>query len=156
MTRVQDMEEKTVVLTNEDAAQKITAVIGSGELFPLKVTGNSMRPFLRDGRDTVWLKAPEEIRRGDIVFFRRGDGSFILHRVRKILSDGKLLVNGDAQAWCETVEEKNVIAKVSGITCEGKTVSADSPRLRFFSALWYPTRPLRPALFRICTRIKTQ
>ena len=150
------MEEQTVILTNEEAAEKISLVTGPGELFPLKVTGNSMRPFLREGRDTVWLKAPREIHRGDVVFFKREDGSFILHRVRKRLADGKLLVNGDAQAWCETVEEKNVIALVSAVTSGRKTVSSDSPGLKILTALWYPTRPVRPALFGLYTRIRSK
>ena len=56
-----------------------------GRQVSLIISGNSMAPFLIHGRDTVWFEKPKRpLKRGDIVFFQRDDGSFILHRIRRV------------------------------------------------------------------------
>lgn len=56
-----------------------------GRQVSLIISGNSMAPFLIHGRDTVWFEKPKRpLKRGDIVFFQRDDGSFILHRLRRV------------------------------------------------------------------------
>lgn len=62
----------------------------------LPVSDNSMSPFLRDNRDSVYLKKPsEELKRGDMVLFRRSNGKYIMHRISKITENGYYTV-GDA------------------------------------------------------------
>lgn len=144
------METNRVVLRREEAEERLVSVLNAGDLFPLRVTGSSMVPFLKDKKDTVWLRAFESPRRGDILFFRRKDGRFILHRIRKCYPDGRMLVNGDAQTWCETVLPEQAMAIVLRITHEnGSTVQADCFRLRLLRTLWYPTISFRPFLFRV-------
>lgn len=47
--------------------------------------GISMLPLLRQGRDSVALRRVDSpIRRNDILFYRRPDGSFVLHRVKAV------------------------------------------------------------------------
>ena len=77
-------------------ADALVDILSTGAVFPLLVTGSSMIPFLREGRDTVFLRKPDRLHRGQIVFFRRKSGEFTLHRIRKIYKDGRLLSNGDA------------------------------------------------------------
>ncbi len=149
------MKAKIKALSPEEAARGILGVLDSGEAFPLRVTGSSMVPFLHDGRDTVWLRKTDSPRRGQMLFFRRRDGSFILHRIRRINSDGSYTVNGDAQTWCETVPRNAALAVAERITRKnGKTVDTDSLAMRFLAALWYPTRPLRPYIFKMCGLFK--
>lgn len=51
-------------------------------------TGRSMLPVIRDRKDTVTLtKPPRNIKKGDVAFYRRDNGQYILHRV--------MFVNGD-------------------------------------------------------------
>ena len=50
-----------------------------GRQVSLIISGNSMAPFLIHGRDTVWFEKPKRpLKRGDIVFFQRDDGSFCI------------------------------------------------------------------------------
>ena len=58
----------------------IEETVNSGGCMPLVVTGNSMRPFMRDGKHTVWLEACKEsdFKRGKILLFRRENGRFVL------------------------------------------------------------------------------
>ena len=130
---------------------QLTEIISAGGRICLVVTGSSMRPFLKHGRDMVCLRAWEEndIKRGQILLFQRQDQSLVLHRIRKCLPEGKLLMNGDAQAWCETISLNQVVAVVSSIERKGQYLSCDHIWFCFWNWLWYPTRPIRPILFKL-------
>ncbi|MBE6569645.1 MAG: peptidase S24 [Ruminococcaceae bacterium] len=129
-------------------------LLDDGVQIPLLVTGSSMLPFLRDGRDTVLLQKADKLKRGQILFFRRANGMFILHRIRKIWPDGRILVNGDAQNWCEVVMPFQAAAVVRGIVRDGKVKNPDGFLLRLRDALWYPTRPVRPFIFRVVSFLR--
>ena len=73
-------------------------LIGQGHRVSVRVAGNSMSPFLKHGRDTVFFAAPDsEIKKGDIVFYTRPNGQYIMHRVCRVNPDGSLDISGDAQ-----------------------------------------------------------
>lgn len=131
-------------------AEELTALLSSGAPIPIGVTGGSMLPTLKERRDTVWVRqcAPDTLRRGAIVFFRRTDGRFVLHRIRKITKNG-IIVNGDAQSWCERIAPEQILGAVTHITRNGKKRSCASLPCRLWELLWYPTRPIRPALIRL-------
>lgn len=60
----------------------ILCKLSCGEKVFLTVTGNSMLPFLADGRDRVVLQRIEKRpKKGDIIFYRRKNGAYVLHRV---------------------------------------------------------------------------
>jgi hypothetical protein len=77
---------------------------GGGEVL-LTITGNSMYPLLRHGRDKVCLASlpPEGLRKYDLPLFRRANGKYILHRV--VASDaGGYTMMGDNQCIREYPE----------------------------------------------------
>lgn len=133
---------------------ELVDLINNGATVPVLVTGSSMLPFLKNGRDTVWLAKEENLRRGQILFFRRSNGMFVLHRIRRIYPDGRILVNGDAQTWCEIVYPEQVIAVVCAISRNGKIRRTNHLFLKIRDCLWYPTRPLRPIIFRTYGMLK--
>ena len=135
--------------------QTLVDLLSEGCPFPLAVTGLSMMPLLKSERDFVWLQKCESIQRGRILFFRRDNGMFVLHRVRKVRADGTMLLNGDAQSFCETVRPEQALAVVTQIVRRGKVIPWDYPLLRLWDLLWYPTRPVRPWLFRLYGRIQS-
>lgn len=130
-------------------ADKLIEILSTGAVFPLVVTGSSMLPFLREGRDTVRLQKTDGFKKGRIVFFRNRAGGFTLHRIRKIRRDGSLLINGDAQRWCETVLPEQILAEVISISREGRDIDPYSAKQRLLSLLWYPTRAIRPFIWRV-------
>lgn len=134
--------------------EELERALKSGCELPLRVTGSSMRPFLRENRDTVWLTFSDDPKLGQIVLFRRSDGHFVLHRVRKKRKDGTLTVNGDAQTWTETIRVDQVIARVTAVTRSGKKKPYDTFGTRLRDTLWYPTRPFRPFIFKVFAHIK--
>ena len=52
-------------------ADSLVDILASGGVFPLVVTGSSMSPYLKHGRDTVRLIKPDSLKKGKILFFRR-------------------------------------------------------------------------------------
>lgn len=84
-----------------------------GMSFTFKPGGVSMLPFIRGGRDAVTVEKYEgHIKKYDIVFFRRKDGRYIMHRVIKI-EDESIKVCGDNQYWKETITEDMIFAVVT-------------------------------------------
>lgn len=101
----------------------------------LRVQGKSMRPFLREGRDTVVFSKPERLKVGDIVVFMR-NGYYIMHRIIKI-ENGYISTLGDN---LKTPEEKipveNVVAKAVSAVRDGKEITPNSPIWQFFGKVY--------------------
>ena len=78
------------------------AVLESGGVFTLKPRGDSMRPTIVPGRDSVSIvQAAGDIMLHDILLYQRTDGSFVLHRVARIERDGSFTMCGDNQSVLE-------------------------------------------------------
>lgn len=157
---MQREEADTLRRAKQRDAAKVAAMLAmlrAGGKAELTVTGVSMQPFLRPGRDSVILEAadPQRLRMGDLVFFTRGAEVYVLHRIRRIQKDGSFLICGDRQAWTERVLPEQILARVSGVRRSGGgVISCDGAPWRLASALWFPTRPLRPALFSAALRLR--
>ena len=139
------------ILTTEE----LLAVMQENGVLPLTVTGWSMRPLLRQEIDTVWL-CPfccDTCKKGSILLYKRTNGHLVLHRVRHCLPDGYCM-NGDAQVACETISTGQVVAQAYRIDRGQKRFSCTALPLRLWDALWYPTRPIRPALLQMGHRLK--
>lgn len=138
-----------------EVSQDLKSLIQAGGILPLTISGSSMKPLLKHGRDIVYLHVcqPHDMKRGRIVLFEREDRSLILHRIRRVLPDGKLLMNGDSQVWCETIRPDQVIAVAYQIQRKGKEIPCDAFVLRCWDFIWFPTRPIRP-LFVALVRMK--
>lgn len=76
--------------------------------FPIK--GSSMKPMLKDD-DVVTLAKIDTYKKGDILFYRREDGAFVLHRLNKI-KNNTLYIVGDHQVALEAVKPEQLIGKV--------------------------------------------
>ena len=139
-----------------EISASIEEIIAEGGHFTLCVSGSSMNPFLVHGRDFVRLIKcnPQDLKKGRILLFKRASGELVLHRVMRVLSDGRLIMNGDAQVWCETISSDMVIAAVSDIECNGKSVSCSSFKYRTKIFLWQLLFPIRSLIFRVRSKIK--
>lgn len=138
--------EQAILLLQEKFRQNRPATI--------LVTGTSMVPFLRHEKDHVRLVSPTgEYQVGQILLFRLGD-RLILHRLRK-KRNGKLIMNGDGQCHFEVISPEQVVAVATHvIRRSGRVISCRSFLWRILSALWYPTRPLRPRLLKLAAGLK--
>ncbi len=142
------MEEIRKILPASELMEALSQAVQMGACFPLTVSGDSMAPTLRHGRDTVVLTKADTVRRGDIVLIRRESGDYILHRVVKCQGD-QLTLSGDAQLWTEQTERARVIAVASQIRRKGKVYDQRRWRSRAYSLLMCALRPVRGAVYRL-------
>ena len=143
-----------ILVLDSNQMEYISKLVEGGGVAPLNVTGMSMRPFISPRGDTVFLIqcSRNEIKKGDILLFKRDKGSVVLHRVRKIKGD-TYIMNGDAQNWCEIINYNNVIAKVFEYEHNGKTIHIDDVFYKILISLWYPTYRFRPYIFALLRKV---
>lgn len=139
-----------------EISDSVSELITSGASVPMYVSGSSMNPFLISRRDIVWLNrcTSSDFKVGKIILFRRNDGSLVLHRIVKILPDGRIFVRGDAQTWTEETTAEHIIAVINDIQRKGRKRSADSFYWRFVDIVWRLLTPLRSIIMRVWFKIK--
>lgn len=115
----------------------IREVLESGGEFRLYPRGTSMLPLLRQGVDSVSLCALETPpRKDDILFYRRRDGSYILHRVKNIGPEG-LILWGDNQMMVETgIAGEQIIGRVTRVFRDEQEVDCQNWQYRVYLWLW--------------------
>ncbi len=120
----------------------------------LPITGTSMLPLLVWGRDTVELIKCENPQKYDIIFYRRDDGHFVLHRIVRKNENGFILC-GDNQVKKEYgITDKHIIAVVKSITRKGKTFSVDKFSYKLYVKLWTLILPFRNLILVPMRKIK--
>jgi phage repressor protein C with HTH and peptisase S24 domain len=123
----------------------ITEKISSGGEVSIPITGKSMYPTLKQGRDyAVLKKAPEHLEKGDIPFYRRENGCFVLHRVVGEDENGYILC-GDNQSEKEFgIKHSQIIAVLTAVERNGKRIPIDSvvllPENRFHNQVYLVRR----------------
>jgi len=109
----------------------------------LRFTGVSMRPMLREGKDTVELTAaPETLRKYDLPVYRVSGGKYVMHRVVRVEADHYVCL-GDNTYNFERVEHKQVAALVSAFTRGGRRISVDNRWYLLYCRVWCALIPLR-------------
>ncbi len=134
-----------------DTDQYLSALcelIEQGHEVGVPVAGDSMIPFLGDGRDQVFVKSPADpIRRGDILLYRRFDGSFVLHRVYRIHGNKDTATYdmiGDAQNRLERgIKRNQIFAVVIKARRKGKIIEPGNFCWWFFQQVWIRIIPFR-------------
>lgn len=143
------MEKKTVRLS--ELLPVIEETLAAGGTVKLPITGTSMLPLLRAGRDTVTLSpATEDLQKFDIPFYRRRDGAFVLHRIVACTADNTYTLCGDNQ-WVleEGIRAEQIIGVVSEITRNGKTFSVNSKKYKRYVRIWHHLLPLRKYIVKL-------
>ena len=122
-------------------------VVDSGMGASLVVAGNSMSPFLVDGRDSIYFERPSRpLRKGDMVFYQRESGQFVMHRIYDIRKEGLYIV-GDAQVVVEgPVLPCRVFAVVTKVCRKGKWIGPNDFWWQFFARVWIRLIPFRKGL----------
>ena len=100
--------------------------------------GTSMWPLLTEGKCRVKITAAEGklLKKGDIVLYRRTDGTLVLHRIMKVEEDG-FRVCGDHQ-WkqMEQVQEEQILAVAQGFFKNGNYIDEKTWWYRLYKRFW--------------------
>ena len=113
-------------------------------------TGNSMMPTIRNRQDTIHLVKPgRPLKKGDVIFYRRDNGKFVLHRIVGKNREGYIL-RGDNQREKEYgIRPDQVIALLAKIEQDGRVINCDSPSFRLKGRLMIEYKTLKEMYSRI-------
>ena len=128
-------------------------LLAQGKEVSLTITGNSMSPFMIHGRDEILIAPPDgKWKKGDMAFFRRVNGPYIMHRICRVTADGNCFFVGDAQQIIEgPIRPEQIFGKIISVKRKGKWIGPGNFWWEFFEHVWLNIIPLRP----LCRKIYT-
>lgn len=140
-----------------DTCEYVTALrqlVLEGHEVSTRIAGSSMAPFLVHGRDTVFFRTPDRpLKPGDMVFYQRRSGQYVMHRVCKIKNGGYYLV-GDAQTVIEgPLDRDQIFGLVTRVRRKGRLIGPGSFWWFFFARIWRRMIPLRPYVLALYSRL---
>ena len=121
-----------------------------GKEVSLRIAGDSMSPFLCHERDFINFKKPDrELKRGDMVFFQRKSGQYIMHRIWKVTPEGYYIV-GDAQSWIEgPIELEQIFGLITKVNRKGHWIGPENFWWWFFENIWIRLVPVRGMILKV-------
>ena len=127
----------------------------SGKEVSMLIAGNSMSPFLIHERDSICFKKPDrKLRRGDMVFYQRTSGQYVMHRIYKVSAEGYYIV-GDAQQDIEgPVKREQIFALITRVRRKGKWSAPGDFWWEFFEHVWIRMVPVRRLIIGSYTKMK--
>ena len=103
------------------------------------ISGTSMWPLLKEGKSQVQLVSgrTKQLKKGDIVLYRRKDGTLVLHRIIKIVKKNTYLVCGDHQ-WKleEQIGKDQILAVAQGFFINGRYIDEKIWWYRLYKKIW--------------------
>lgn len=136
-----------LVLPNEVFLEEVAILLDEGREVTLSPKGNSMLPFIREGRDSVVLRKEPAVHKGDIVLVRL-PGRYVLHRI--IREEGQrltLMGDGNIRGGTESCTRADVLGTVKTILRNGKAVKPGDGKF------WARLLPFRRIILGIYRRI---
>ena len=103
------------------------------------ITGTSMLPLLKEGRDLVELEScsQERLKKGNVVLYKKNDGTLVLHRIIKTENGEFFTVLGDHQFKnAERVNNNQIIAVACGFFIKGRYVNEKTRWYRLYKKIW--------------------
>ena len=144
------MEQQRVAARLVDTAEYVGVLRGlveEGHEVSMLVSGSSMSPFLIHLRDTIYFKKPDRpLRAGDMVFYQRDSGQYVMHRILRVRGDVYDII-GDAQTEVERgVRRDQIFAIITRVKRKGKLIGPGDFWWTFFARVWTKLIPLRPLI----------
>lgn len=142
------------VIDTREYVSVLKQLTDDGREVSMRIVGNSMAPFLIHERDTIFFQKPEaKLKKGDMVFFKRRNGQYIMHRIHHVKPDGYYIV-GDAQCMIEgPVAGEQIFAVVTKVIRKGKTIQPGDFWWEFFRHVWLHMIPLRRPVMALYTKL---
>ncbi len=139
----------TIQLPNAEFLPHVCELVAQGHKVTIRAKGNSMRPFLESGRDTIILSKIDTPRISDVVLAEIHKGVYVLHRIDRI-NGADIILRGDGNVrGTEECTIKDIRAITTEITRNGKTWHTDSRSWRICSRTWRLLLPFRRILLAI-------
>lgn len=143
------------VIDTREYVSALRELTEEGREVSMRISGNSMSPFLIHERDFICFKKPDRpLKVGDMVFFERKNGQFVMHRIWKVKPEGYYIV-GDAQKEIEgPVERNQIFAVITKVQRKGKWIEPQDFWWEFFAHIWIHMIPLRFVVMKLYGKAK--
>ena len=137
--------------------------IKDGGSFLLCPKGTSMLPTIKPLEDCVTLISPDDLKKYDIVLYKRKNGQFVLHRIVGYKNNFPVMCGDNQTAYEHGIEYSDIIAKVSAIrkndgriidvldkynVSYAKKLRAKKAPLRFYRGVKKSLYPFYKAIFK--------
>lgn len=111
--------------------------------------GSSMRPMLRNRRDTIIVHplGGRRLRRFDVPLYRRGD-AYVLHRCVEVHPHGYTMLGDNCLNKERDIPDERVIGVLTGFYRGSRQVNMDGVPYRAYVRVWYALYPLRRCAMR--------
>ena len=131
-------------------------LINEGKDVNFLITGSSMAPFLCHKRDSIIISKPNQpFKKGDMVFYIRPTGQYVMHRIQKVDKEGNLYMIGDNQFQIEgPLPSSYVFGIIKKIIRKGKVMDSSNFWWFFFEKIWINIIPFRHTIIKIVSIIK--
>lgn len=128
----------------------LKSLVDEGREVNMHVLGSSMAPFVVHERDVIYFKKPgRKLHKGDIAFFQRKNGQYVVHRIYKTKGNQYYFV-GDNQTDIEgPIDEGQIFATVTKVKRKGKMIGPGDFWWEFFARVWIRIIPVRAFLVRL-------
>ncbi len=138
-------------MANAELLPHVIALLEEGHTVTLPLRGNSMRPFLHDGRDKAILTACHEAKVGEVVLAEITPGHYVLHRVKRVEGSNVTLL-GDGNLNPEHCQQADIRAKAVAFYRKKRTKpdSTSGKKWRYYSWWWTRLTPIRRYLLFLC------
>ncbi len=121
----------------------------SGKLIYTNV-GNSMMPFIRQGRDILIIsKVNGRLKRYDVPLYKRDSGQYVLHRILKVRKDDYIICGDNRYVKEYGITDKNIIGVLTAVIRNGKEIPVTDYKYRIYVHLWCDFFPIRVGIIRI-------
>ena len=145
---LENVQRRTV--DTQAYVEMLRSLVEEGHEVSMMISGSSMSPFLIHHRDMIYFRQPDRaLRRGDMVFYQRENGQYVMHRILRVHPDETYEIIGDNQTEIEYgVRREQIFALITKVKRKGKMMGPRDFWWEFFAGFWLSVIPLRRVLSR--------
>lgn len=135
---------KERVVDTREYVSVLREIAEEGKVVSMRIAGNSMSPFLCHNRDYIYFTKPDrKLCKGDMVFYQRDSGQYVMHRICRVRPEGYYLV-GDAQTQIEgPLRKEQIFARIIKVRRKDRILQPGDFWWEFFEHVWIRMVPFR-------------
>ncbi len=112
--------------------------------------GDSMMPFIRQGRDVLVISRAEgRLKLYDVPLYKRDSGQYVLHRILKVRENDYVICGDNRWNREYGITDRHIIGVLTGVIRNGKEIRVTDRKYRIYVHLWCDFFPVRAFIIRI-------
>ena len=112
--------------------------------------GDSMMPFIKQGRDVLVISRAEgRLKRYDVPLYKRDSGQYVLHRILKVRENDYVICGDNRWNREYGITDRHIIGVLTGIIRDGREIPVTDRKYRIYVHLWCDFFPVRAFFIRI-------